>query len=118
MLLVVSQERSDVGPGLADDEMIHIEELCEAGEGGFPLIEGVAGCLPMLECDLTLWGGYSEPRDNSTGFVFAEEGIWAVVDCSRRIGGESSRPDKLYSISRNWKRLGAYCLPRLELSDS
>ena len=54
MLLVVSHERSDVWPGLADDEMIDVEELCETGEGGFTLVEGVAGCLPVLECDLAL----------------------------------------------------------------
>lgn len=57
MLLVVSQERSDVWPGLADDEMVDIEELCEAGKRRFTLVKGVAGCLPVLECDLTLWGG-------------------------------------------------------------
>ena len=58
MLLVFSQERSDVWPGLADDEMVDVEELCEAGERRFTLVEGVAGCLPMLKCDLTLGGGY------------------------------------------------------------
>ena len=73
--------------------MVDIEELCEAGERRLTLVEGVAGCLPVLECDLTLGGGYGEPRDNGTSFVLAEEGIWAVVNCSRRIRGESSGPD-------------------------
>ncbi len=82
VLLIVSEERSYVWSGLADDEMVDVEELCEAGERRFTLIEGVAGCLPVLECDLTLGRGYGEPRDNSTSFVLAEEGIWAVVNCS------------------------------------
>ena len=118
MLLVVSEERRYVWPGLADNEMVDVEELCEAGERRFTFIEGVAGCLPVLECDLTLGRGYGEPRDNSTGFVLAEEGIWAVVNCSRRIRGESSGPDKLCSIRQVWKRLGMCCLPHSGLSDS
>ena len=98
--------------------MVDVEEFCEAREGGFALVEGVARCLPVLECDLTLRRGYSEPRDNSTGLILAEERIWAVVNSSRRIRGKGSRPDKLYSISRDGKRLGTWCLPRSELSDS
>ena len=86
--------------------MVDVEQLCEARKWRLTLVEGVAGCLPVLECDLTLGGRYGEPRHNSTGFVLAEEGIWAVVNCSRRIRGESSRPDKLCRISRDWKRLG------------
>lgn len=98
--------------------MVDVKKLCEAGERRFTLVEGVAGCLPVLEGDLTLGGRYGKPRDNSAGFVLAEEGIWAVVNCSGRIRGESSRPDKLCPISRDWKRLGTWCLPRLDLSNS
>lgn len=98
--------------------MVDIEELCEAGKRRFALVEGVAGCLPVLECDLTLRRGYGEPRDNSTCLILAEERIWAVVNSSRRIRGKGSRPDKLCAISRDGKRLGTWCLPRSELSDS
>ena len=98
--------------------MVDVEELGETGERRFTLVKRIAGCLPVLECDLTLRRGYSEPRDNSTGLILAEEGIWTVVNSSRRIRGKGSRPDKLYSISRRGKRLGTWCLPRSELSDS
>lgn len=62
-----AQEWSDVWTGLGDDEVVDVEEFCDAGERGFAV--GVAGVTPGAEGDF-LGGG---PGDDGAGFVFAFE---------------------------------------------
>ncbi len=38
------EEGSDVGPGLGDEEVVYVEELGDAGEGGVPEVGGGGVC--------------------------------------------------------------------------
>jgi len=89
MLEVRAKERRDIRSGLGNNEMIHVEELCDAGEGAIAI--GVVGLAPGTEGDF-LGGG---PGDDGAGFVFAFEDYGEVEGCGGGVGGEGGRPDEL-----------------------
>lgn len=70
-----AEERSDVWTGLGDDEVVDVEELGDAGEGGIAV--GVAGVAPGAEGDFL---GVC-PGDDGAGFVFAFEDDGGVHCC-------------------------------------
>ena len=60
MLVVGAEEGGDVGAGLADDEVVDVEEFGDAGEGGVSVVVGgVGGCYRGVEgyCCCVLGGG-------------------------------------------------------------
>lgn len=75
MLEFGAEERGNVGPGLGDDEVVDVEELGDAGEGGIAV--GVACVAPGAEGDLV---GVC-PGDDGAGFVFAFEDDRGVHCC-------------------------------------
>lgn len=86
---VALEEGDQVGAGLADDEVVHVEELGDAEEGGFLL--GVGGVGPVVEVDFV--GGL--PGDNVALGVFAEDlGLTVAVEggCGG-VGGDGGGPD-------------------------
>ena len=95
MLEVASKEGSDIWSCLANDEVIDVEELGDAGERRISLVGGVRGGFPIVERDLVLWGRQSEPGNYGAGFVFAKKGVGAIVGCRGDVGGEGRGPDEL-----------------------
>ena len=93
MLEVVAEEGGDVGPRLADDEVVDVEELGDAGEGAVAVVGAVAGRLPVVERHLR----GNEPGDDGARLVLAEEAaVLRVVEVATagRVGGEGGGPDE------------------------
>ena len=65
MVQIAPEKWGDIGPCLTDDEMIDIEEFCDAGERGVTV--GVGGLAPGMECRVCGGG----PGDDGAGFVLA-----------------------------------------------
>lgn len=65
------EEGNEVGTGLGDDEVIDVEELCDAHEGRVAV--GVGGVGPVAEVDFAGGG----PGDDVAVLVFAEDGVFA-----------------------------------------
>jgi len=92
-----AEEGGDVGAGLADDEVVHVEEFGDAAEGGVALVGGVGCCLPGLEGEAGVFGGGGgvEPGDYAAGFVFAEEGVrGGGAGGGGCVGGDGGGPDE------------------------
>lgn len=89
MLQVGAQEGSNVGPSLRDDEVVHVEELGDAGERGVTI--RVVGLTPGAKGDFLA----GSPWDDCAGFIFTFEDHGRVERCGGSIGGESRGPDKL-----------------------
>ncbi len=90
VLEVVAEEGRDVGAGLADDEVVDVEELGDAGERGVAVVGGVGGGLPAVEGDVR----GDEPGDDGARFVFAEEAVRVVGLRAGGVGGEGGGPDE------------------------
>ena len=90
MLQVASQERCDVWPCLADDEVVDVEKFSDAGERGVALVGSVGGQFPAVECNLR----GDEPGNYGTRLVFAEEAVGVVEVGAGSVGGEGGGPDK------------------------
>ena len=91
MLAVIPQEGRDVGSGLADDEVVDVEEFGDAGEGGVALVGGVGGGFPAAEC-YHLRG--DEPGHYGARFVLAEEAVRVVEAGAGGVGSKRGGPDE------------------------
>lgn len=86
------EEGDQVGAGLADDEVVHVEELGDAAQRGVAVV--VRGVRPVVEVGRV--GG--RPGHDVSVDVLAEEGRLAVaVEGGRcRVGRDGCCPDQLH----------------------
>lgn len=90
---VGAEEGGEVGTRLGDDEVVHVEEFCDAVERGFTVCVG-RWVRPGAE------GGFfgAGPGDDVAVFVFAEERDRAVEGGRGGVGGKGGGPDKLLVV--------------------
>lgn len=85
------EEGNEIRAGLADDEVVDVEELDYPTEGRVSIVVGYV--CPMVEIDRV----GRRPRDNVAVDVFAEQCrlVGAVEGRRRGVRGNCGRPDEL-----------------------